>query len=146
MERSMERRVYATDLSDVEWAIVEPYVPEPMKGGRPPKWPRREILNAILYVLKTGCPWHLLPHDFPPYSTVFWYFRRWRKEGVWETLNTVLREKVRQQLGREPQPSALIIDSQSVKTTEKGGEEAMMEGRKSMDVNDRLSSTRWAFW
>ena len=117
----MERRSYATDLSDEEWAIVEPYVPAPMKGGRPPKWSRREILNAILYVLKTGCPWNLVPHDFPPYSTVFWYFRRWRKEGVWEQLNTVLREKVRQQLGREAHPSALIIDSQTVKTTEKGG-------------------------
>lgn len=117
----MTRRSYATDLSDEEWAIVERYVPPPMSGGRPPEWSRREILNAILYVLKTGCPWHLLPHDFPPYSTVFWYFRRWRKEGVWETLNTVLREKVRQQLGREAQPSALIIDSQTVKTTEKGG-------------------------
>lgn len=70
----MERQSYTTDLSDKEWSIVEPYVPAPMKGGRPPKWSRREILNAILYVLKTGCPWQLLPHDFPPYSTVFGIF------------------------------------------------------------------------
>ena len=118
---TMERRSYATDLSDEEWAKVAGLMPAPMPNGRPAKWSRREILNAIVYVLKTGCPWHLLPHDFPPYSTVFWYFRRWRKEGVWEDLNTALREKVRQQLGREAQPSAVIIDSQSVKTTEKGG-------------------------
>src|SRR5690606_12784953 len=116
-------RSYATDLSDEEWSVVVDLIPRPRSGGRPAKWSRREILNAILYVLKTGCPWHLLPHDFPPYSTVFWYFRRWRKEGVWEQLNTALREQVRQQMGRNAQPSAVIIDSQSVKTTEKGASE-----------------------
>ena len=77
----MERRAYATDITDEEWAILEGLVPQPFPGGRPPKWARREIVNAILYVLKTGCTWQLLPHDFPPYSTVFWYFRRWRKDG-----------------------------------------------------------------
>jgi putative transposase len=78
-------------------------------------------VNAILYVLKTGCQWAKLPHDFPPYSTVFWYFRQWRQEGTWERLNTALREQTRRAVGRDAQPSAAIIDSQSVKTTEKGG-------------------------
>jgi len=117
----MERRAYATDVTDDEWAVLEPLVPPPLPGRRPAKWSRREILNAILYVLKTGCAWHLLPHDFPPYSTVFWYFRRWRQDGTWERLNTVLRERVRQHMGREAQPRAAILDSQSVKTTEKEG-------------------------
>jgi putative transposase len=131
----MTRKAYPTDLSDEEWNIIEPYVPRPKSGGRPAQHERREILNAIAYVLRSGCAWRLLPYDLPPWPTVYDYFRQWRQDGRWEQINAALREKLRMTLGREAEPSAAIIDSQTVKTTEKGGRVVMMLARKSRDAN-----------
>ena len=136
----MPRPRYPTDLSDAEWSILEPLVPAPLPGGRPARHARREIVDAILYVLRTGCQWRALPHDLPPWGTVWWYFRQWREEGVWETVNTTLRERARVRLGREATPSAAILDSQSAKTTEKGGLGAMTAARKPMGA----SVTSWS--
>jgi putative transposase len=108
-------------MTDAEWASLERYLPPPTPGGRPRVHTVREILNAIFYILRSGCAWRLLPHDLPPWKTVYHYFRLWRLGGVWARLHTTLREVVRLKSGRHPQPSASILDSQSVKTTGVGG-------------------------
>ncbi|WP_425276999.1 IS5 family transposase [Meiothermus ruber] len=115
------RRFYPSDLSDAEWALLEPLIPAPKPGGRPAKVPRREIVNAILYVLENGIKWRAMPHDLPHWSTVYHYFRKWQKEGVWERAVQTLARRDREREGRYASPSALVLDSQSVKTTEKGG-------------------------
>jgi putative transposase len=117
----MERRPYPSDLSGAEYAHLEPFLPGPASSGRPWSWPLREILDGIFYIVRTGAQWRALPHEYPPWPTVYWWFRRWRLDGTWERLNAALRERVRARAGRERQPSAGIIDSQSVKTTAVGG-------------------------
>jgi putative transposase len=118
------RAPYPSDLSDPEWAILAPLVPAVRPGGRPRAHPDRDLLDAMLYVLRGGIAWRALPHEYPPWKTVYHYFRVWRLDGSWERMNAPLRTETRVRAGREPEPSAAILDSQSAKTTEKGGRAA----------------------
>ena len=133
----MSCKRYPTDMSDLEWRILAPLIPQAKPGGHPRTTDMREICNAIYYHLKTGCQWDMLPRDFPPSSTVYSYYRRWQKKGIWEQMNHTLRDQVRQQLGKSTQPTALAklavgiaADSQSVKTTEKRGMCMVLMGAK----------------
>jgi transposase len=115
------RQSYSSDLSDAEWEVLEPLIPAVRPGGRPRKHADRDLLDAMSYVLRGGIAWRALPHEYPPWQTVYCCFRRWRLDGSLECINTVLRAATRVRVGRSAEPSAAILDSQSAKTTEKGG-------------------------
>lgn len=121
---------YDTDLSNKEWQIIQPLFPRKKKTGRVRSYPMKEVVNAILYVVRTGCAWRLLPNDLPPKSTVYGYFRGWVKDGLWEGINDKLRKKVREKEGRDADPSAAIIDSQSVKMCDQAGVKGYDGGKK----------------
>lgn len=118
------RKPYPSDLHEGEWTVLEPLVPAVKAGGRPARHSRREIVNAILYVVRGGNQWRAMPHDLPPWQTAYYYFRIWRNDGTWETMHSAIREQARRRLGREATPSAAILDSQSVKTSQRGARAA----------------------
>ena len=139
----MTRQPYPSDLTDRQWRRLEPLIPAAKPGGRPRSAEMREVVDAIVYVLRNGVVWRALPHDFPPWKTVYRYFRQWRRDGTWAAIHDALREQVRVAAGREAEPSAAILDSQSVKTTERGGRAATTRGSRSTAANATFSSIRW---
>ncbi|WP_188190421.1 IS5 family transposase [Nonomuraea sp. SYSU D8015] len=137
-----------SDLTDAQWELIEPLLPEPNTGGRPEQHPRREIVNAVLYMVRSGCPWRYLPTDLPPWQTVYWYFQQWGQAGVTETLLAELRVKARRQAGLDDEPSAGISDSQGVKGADTVGRDsaAMTRARRSTAVRGSSSPTPAACW
>jgi putative transposase len=138
---SARRLAYTTDLTDEAWQLLAPLLPPDRAGGRPRKYPMREVLNGLQYVLRGGCAWRVMPHDLPHGQTAYQNLRAWREDGTWLRMHDQLRDRVRTDMGRHPQPSAAIIEAQTVKSTETGGPTAMMAPRHSMAAS-AISSLR----
>jgi transposase len=130
-------RGYPSDLTDEQWAVIEPLVPAVRSGGRPAEHARRRIVEAILYVVRAGCSWRQLPHDFPPWATVFWYFKQWRADGTVDRIHDALRDRVRDGAGRDPMASAGIVDAQSVKAADTVG-----SGSRGFDAGKKVNGRK----
>jgi transposase len=141
MSDTLTRKPYPSDLTDGQWEILAPLIPEPSAQSTRAAIPRREIVNGILYLLRTGCSWRQMPHDLPNGKTVYHYFRLWKLDGTWEKVMSSLRKKVRTQMGRDPEPSAAIIDSQSMKTSPVRGSERGFDGGKK-NLGSQAASSR----
>ena len=141
----MARKPYPTDLTDEQWALIEPYIPPEKWGGRTRSVDMRGVFDGIQYVLRTGCAWRHLPHDLPPWGTVHYYYRRFRLDGTWLVVHERLRERVRQKAGRATAPSAAAVDAPGVKTAEKGGYTVSTPARRSRAASGTWRSTRWAW-
>ncbi len=137
-------RRYPSDLTDAEWALIAPFIPPPRSGGRGRETDMREVMNAILYVLASGCQWRALPKDFPPHSTVYAYFWEWRRYGMLDRIHHALLEACRERDGREASPTAGIIDSQSVKASEKGGRTRTRSASMRPKRSRASSATSWS--
>ena len=142
---AVRRHLYSPDLTDAQWEVISPLLPPPKRRGRPREVKLRTVIAGILFLNRSGCQWRLLPKQFAPWQTVYGYFRHWRRDGTWERIHTRLPERVREKANRKATPSAAIIDSQSVKTSEKGGFAVTMPARRSTGGNATSLSTPWGW-
>jgi len=131
----IQRQAYQSDLKDQEWERIAPFFQTTSQRGRPQEWPTREIINGVLYLLRTSCQWRMLPHDLPPWQTVYYHFNKWRTSGIWAKINHQLREEVRVAAGREKTPSVAIVDAQSVKTT-------LVKGKRGYDAGKKVNGRK----